>query len=123
MSIWDVGGQKCLRAYWRNYYETTDGLIFVVDSSDKMRLEDCKHELRSLLAEERLAGATLLLFANKQDLDGSLNSQMMREFLQLDDIKTHHWRIVPCSAFTGDNLLVGFDWLLDDISSRIFTED
>ena len=47
-----MGGQKSLRSYWRNYFETTDGLIWVVDSADKRRLEDCKEELHQLLQEE-----------------------------------------------------------------------
>lgn len=50
--MWDVGGQKSLRSYWRNYFECTDGLIWVVDSADKRRLEDCKAELNLLLQEE-----------------------------------------------------------------------
>lgn len=33
LNIWDVGGQKTLRPYWRNYYEKTDGLIWVVVSA------------------------------------------------------------------------------------------
>eukprot|EP00116_Pleurobrachia_bachei_P014988 sb/3475250/ len=37
LNIWDVGGQKSLRSYWKNYFETTDGLIWVVDSADKRR--------------------------------------------------------------------------------------
>lgn len=52
LNIWDVGGQKSLRAYWRNYFECTEGLVWVVDCSDKRRLEDCKAELHSLLVEE-----------------------------------------------------------------------
>ena len=52
LNIWDVGGQKSLRSYWRNYFESTDGLIWVVDSADSWRLEDCKKELKALLLEE-----------------------------------------------------------------------
>lgn len=52
LNLWDVGGQKSLRSYWRNYFECTDGLIWVVDSADKRRLEDCKAELHTLLQEE-----------------------------------------------------------------------
>eukprot|EP00210_Caulerpa_lentillifera_P009705 g9259.t1 len=70
LNIWDVGGQKSLRAYWRNYYEKTDGLVWVVDSVDVIRLEDCRQELQDLLKEERVAGATLLVLANKQDIQG-----------------------------------------------------
>ncbi|CAM6053410.1 unnamed protein product [Sphagnum tenellum] len=123
LNIWDVGGQKSLRSYWRNYFETTDGLIWVVDSADKRRLDDCKKELHQLLQEERLLGATLLVFANKQDLPGSLSAEEIQEILELDCIKTHHWRIIWCSAVTGQNLLQGIDWLLEDISARIFTLD
>ena len=52
LNIWDVGGQKSLRSYWRNYFETTDGLVWVVDSADRRRLADCKAELHQLLQEE-----------------------------------------------------------------------
>lgn len=45
------------------------------------------------------------------------------QVLSLDDIKTHHWCIVGCSAVTGENLLTGVDWLLDDIAARIFSAD
>ncbi|KAL8184037.1 UNVERIFIED_CONTAM: ADP-ribosylation factor-like protein 2 [Gekko kuhli] len=123
LNIWDVGGQTSLRSYWKNYFESTDGLIWVVDSADRQRLEDCKRELQSLLVEERLAGATLIIFANKQDLPGTLSPSAIQEALDLDSIHSHHWCIQGCSAYTGENLLVGIDWLLDDIASRIFTAD
>lgn len=48
----DVGGQRTLRPYWRNYFEQTDALVWVVDSSDRMRMESCKEELHSLLTED-----------------------------------------------------------------------
>ena len=50
--IGDVGGQKTLRSYWRNYFEKTDALIWVVDATDRLRVGDCKHELAGLLLEE-----------------------------------------------------------------------
>ena len=123
LNIWDVGGQKSLRSYWKNYFESTDGVAWVVDSADARRLSDCAQELHALLREERLAGATLLVFANKADLPGALSMLQIREALDLDSIKTHHWRIVRCSAVTGENLLDGMDWMLDDIASSIFTLD
>ena len=72
---------------------------------------------------QRLAGATLLVFANKQDLAGALSREEIRSQLQLSAITTHHWRIVSCSAVTGENLVTGVDWLLDDIAARIFDMD
>eukprot|EP00245_Coleochaete_scutata_P007569 TRINITY_DN23023_c0_g1_i1.p1 TRINITY_DN23023_c0_g1~~TRINITY_DN23023_c0_g1_i1.p1 ORF type:complete len:186 (+),score=33.30 TRINITY_DN23023_c0_g1_i1:129-686(+) len=124
LNIWDVGGQKTLRSYWRNYYEQTDGLVWVVDSSDIRRLDDCRAELHALLLEEKLAGSSLLIFANKQDMAGALRPQDIAEVLQLEAMnKSRHWSIVGCSAMSGDGLLDGFDWLVADIGSRIFMHD
>eukprot|EP00928_Gymnodinium_smaydae_P040535 TRINITY_DN2747_c0_g1_i1.p1 TRINITY_DN2747_c0_g1~~TRINITY_DN2747_c0_g1_i1.p1 ORF type:complete len:206 (-),score=43.34 TRINITY_DN2747_c0_g1_i1:67-621(-) len=123
LNIWDVGGQKTIRSYWRNYFEATDGLVWVVDSADRERLADCKAELHQILQEERLAGATLLIFANKQDLPGALPPAEIRDFLALDDGMRRHWCILGCSAYTGEGLLDGVRWLVSDIASRVFLLD
>lgn len=48
----DVGGQKTLRSYWKNYFEKTDTLVWVVDATDRLRVDDCREELAGLLLEE-----------------------------------------------------------------------
>lgn len=58
LNIWDVGGQTSLRSYWRNYFEQTDGLIWVVDSADRARLQDCRAELELLLGQEVCSSRT-----------------------------------------------------------------
>lgn len=121
LNVWDIGGQSSLRAYWRNYFESTDGLIWVVDSADSLRLSDCKKSLHALLQEERLLGSTLLIFANKQDIPGSLSSQQIEQILELGSLKNRHYKIIGCSGYSGENLLQGIDWLIDDVSARIFT--
>ena len=60
LNIWDIGGQKSIRSYWRNYFESTDGLVWVVDSADVRRLEDCKAELHALLKEEVYSSIILI---------------------------------------------------------------
>lgn len=123
LNLWDVGGQQSIRAYWRNYFESTDGLIWVVDSSDRIRLEMCKQELYQLLQQERLFGASLLIFANKQDISGSLSSSEISKLLELEtseNFQNRHWSIVACSAITGDGLMAGMNWMVDDVASRIF---
>ncbi|KAI7838471.1 hypothetical protein COHA_007734 [Chlorella ohadii] len=120
LNVWDVGGQRSLRPYWRNYFEATDGLVWVVDSTDRRRLADCAEELARLLQEERLAGATLLIMANKQDVPGALGADAIREALRLDDLVGRQWSIVACSAVDGSGLLEGFDWLVKDIAARIY---
>ncbi|OAR00402.1 hypothetical protein LLEC1_01358 [Akanthomyces lecanii] len=133
----DVGGQKTLRSYWRNYFEKTDALIWVVDSTDRLRIEDCREELHGLLQEERLAGACLLIFANKTDVDGCMTETEILQVgsriiqarwhdaneaqcLRLDEIRTHQWHILPCSAMTGKNLHEGIAWVVEDAKKRLF---
>ena len=41
LNVWDIGGQKAIRPYWKNYYDNTDALIYVVDSSDEARIGEC----------------------------------------------------------------------------------
>ena len=118
LNIWDVGGQTSLRSYWRNYFEQTDGLIWVVDSSDRARLQDCKVELHNLLEQERLAGASLLVFANKQDVDGAMSAAEISAELELHTQKQHPWQIFASSAVKGDGLYEGLDWLVHSLKAR-----
>ncbi|EFY98915.1 Ras GTPase family protein [Metarhizium robertsii] len=120
LNIWDVGGQKTLRSYWRNYFEKTDALIWVVDATDRLRIDDCKDELHGLLLEERLSGASLLILANKTDVEGCMDEQEIRKALRLDEIRTHQWNILRCSAMTGENLQEGLAWVVADAKKRLF---
>ncbi|EGC28633.1 hypothetical protein DICPUDRAFT_90855 [Dictyostelium purpureum] len=108
LNIWDIGGQKTLRSYWRNYYEENDAVIWVIDSSDIRRFDDC---------------ASFLVFANKQDLDGALSCAQISSYLDLEELNTHHWEIKSCSAVTGEGLEEGIDWVVKDIVSRLFILD
>ena len=54
-------GQDKLRDLWRHYYPGTNGIIFVVDSADKTRLNTAKEELHLLMNEHELQYATCLV--------------------------------------------------------------
>ena len=71
--------------------------------------------------EEQLGGASLLIFANKQDLPDALSPEEIAEHLELgaDQYKNRHYKIQGCSAQTGEGLLDGVDWIVDDINSRV----
>jgi ADP-ribosylation factor-like protein 2 len=125
LNVWDVGGQKSLRSYWRNYFEKTDALVWVIDSMDVARMGDCADELHKLLKEERLAGATLLVLANKQDAPGSIPVQEIeRKHLRLNDLAgDRHWNVYESSAVSGKGLDEAFTWLINDVSKRLFLLD
>jgi ADP-ribosylation factor protein 6 len=51
----------------------TQGLIFVIDSSDRVRIEEAKQELHRIINDREMKDSLLLVFANKQDVpDGMI---------------------------------------------------
>ena len=48
----------------------TQGLIFVIDSSDEARIGEARAELHRIINDREMKDSLLLVFANKQDLPG-----------------------------------------------------
>ena len=46
LNVWDIGGQRKIRPYWRNYFDNTDILIYVIDSADTKRFDETQQELQ-----------------------------------------------------------------------------
>ena len=116
-TVWDVGGQDKIRLLWRHYYQNTQGLIFVVDSSDRERVELAKEELQRMLSEEELRDAVVLVFANKQDL-GVMSVAEVTEKLGLHTLRGRDWFIQGTCAMTGDGLYDGLDWLSKIVAKK-----
>ena len=110
-TVWDVGGQDKIRVLWKHYYQNTDGLIFVVDSNDRDRIEDAAEELKKMLAEEELKDCCVLVMANKQDLNGALPPGEVTEKLGMGQLKGRTWLVQGTSATTGQGLKEGLDWM------------
>lgn len=62
-TVWDVGGQDKIRPLWRHYFTNTQGLIFVVDSNDRERLEEAKNELIKMVYTHYWRSPFLLIVA------------------------------------------------------------
>jgi len=115
--MWDIGGQESLRASWSNYYSGTTAVIFVIDSTDRDRLPISKAELEEMLLNDNLKDCLLLVYANKNDLKGSMSSVEISEFLGLSDVKNHPWHIQSCCALTGEGLLDGIEWISQHVDN------
>ena len=110
-TVWDVGGQDKIRPLWRHYYQNTQGLIFVVDSNDRDRIDAARDELHRMLNEDELRESILLVFANKQDLPNAMTAAEMTDKLGLHSLRQRNWYIQSTCATTGDGLYEGLDWL------------
>jgi ADP-ribosylation factor-like protein 3 len=115
LNVWDIGGQRAIRPYWRHYFENADVLVYVVDSADKRRLEEAGIELDQLLEEEKLAGVPLLVYANKQDLVSAVPAAGIADSMNLTALRDRRWHVQQCSAKTGNGLQEGMDWLMQNV--------
>jgi ADP-ribosylation factor-like protein 3 len=110
-NIWDIGGQKALRAYWSGYFDKANGIVWVIDSSDSRRMDETGTELAALLQEEKLAGLPLLILANKQDLATASPPDQITINLGLHEIRNRNWQIQGCSALSKAGLDEALQWL------------
>ncbi|KAH1168298.1 hypothetical protein KIL84_003781 [Mauremys mutica] len=117
-TVWDVGGQDKIRPLWRHYFQNTQGLIFVVDSNDRERIQEAAEELQKMLQEDELRDAVLLLFANKQDLPNAMAISEMTDKLGLQSLRNRTWYVQATCATQGTGLYEGLDWLSNELSKR-----
>ncbi|XP_051912280.1 uncharacterized protein LOC127594446 [Hippocampus zosterae] len=116
-TVWDVGGQDKIRQLWKHYFYNTQGLIFVVDSADRDRIDIARDELQRMISEEELKDAVILILANKQDL-GVMSIPEMTEKLGLHTLRNREWYMQGTCALSGDGLTDGMDWLCKTISKK-----
>ncbi|OBU00793.1 ADP-ribosylation factor, Arf Arf6 [Pseudogymnoascus verrucosus] len=116
-NVWDVGGQDKIRPLWRHYYSGTQGLIFVIDSSDHERIEEASLELNRIIREREMKESLLLVFANKQDVKDAMTPQEVTKALKLEKLEDTIWYVVPSCATTGEGLLEGLAWLSNNIKT------
>lgn len=111
----DLGGQESMRSVWDAYYNNVNGIIYVIDSTDKDNIDESKIELEKLILREELKSAIILIYANKQDVSGCMKIDEIIKRYDLNRIKNHTWQIQGCSGKTGEGLVNGLQWLADKL--------
>ncbi|TIC12910.1 Pentafunctional AroM protein [Wallemia mellicola] len=117
-NVWDVGGQDKIRPLWRHYYTGTQGLVFVIDSQDRDRIDEARQELHRILGDREMRDCLLLVFANKQDLPGAMSPAEVTEKLGLHKMRERSWYVHPSCATTGEGLFEGLSWLSTNVKKR-----
>ncbi|CAL4077698.1 unnamed protein product, partial [Meganyctiphanes norvegica] len=119
-TAFDMSGQGRYRSLWEHYYPECEGIIFVVDSSDKLRLVVAKDELDMLLQHENIRNRRIpmLFFANKMDMRDAVSSVKVSAALGLDQVTNKPWHITASNAITGEGLHEGVEWLTNQIKEH-----
>ena len=85
INMWDVGGQDELREFWRHHFTGTQGLIYVVDASDRDRIEEASQLFETVVTDLQLVDASILILANKQDLPHAVSSDELAKIFKSRD--------------------------------------
>ncbi|KAK7498932.1 hypothetical protein BaRGS_00009741 [Batillaria attramentaria] len=92
-TVWDVGGQKKIRQLWFHYFQNSEGILYVVDSSDRERMTECREELDNILDSDLMRGA--------------LSMSEVAEQLHMTKRRDRKWHIYGTCAKTGDGVYEG----------------
>lgn len=119
ITAFDMSGQGKYRSLWEHYYQGVEAVIFVVDSSDSLRMVVAKDELDTMLQHADFKGKNIpiLFLANKIDLPDAMSASKIAQILGLDRL-THPCKIQASNAVTGEGLEEGIDWLSDQLIRR-----
>ncbi len=116
LCAWDIrGGVDKITPLWKHYYPGANGLIYVIDSSDKNRLGQAKELLDWILSSDDLKNVPLLLLANKQDA-ATMTENEIQEGLDWTSIKYRPLHFQSTSVFKGTGIKEGLTWLAETIS-------
>ena len=87
-AVWDAPGQVKFRAAWREGLDKAQVLLFVLDTTDKVRFEEAKRELDTVLNLYETARIPLIICFHKMDLpEAKANHDRAREILKVPLIR------------------------------------
>eukprot|EP00826_Nyctotherus_ovalis_P023261 TRINITY_DN1788_c0_g2_i9.p1 TRINITY_DN1788_c0_g2~~TRINITY_DN1788_c0_g2_i9.p1 ORF type:complete len:185 (+),score=51.68 TRINITY_DN1788_c0_g2_i9:126-680(+) len=115
LKMWDISGQIKYRELWKHYYEGADGIVYVLDSTDKERLAEAKEEFLRVMTEQDLKYIRILVFANKQDKAGALREKEIKNTLGITIEYEGKIKVQEASALSYTGLLEGLTWLVGEL--------
>jgi ADP-ribosylation factor protein 1 len=63
--------------------------------------------------------ASVLVYANKQDLPQAMVASEVADRLGLHSLRSKSWFVQEASATCGDGTVEGLDWLTREVSNRL----
>lgn len=121
----DLGGQQPFRiTIWKTYAQMAQGVIFVFDITDKLRIQEAVEWFWKVVEWLR-EDAPIIFCANKIDLRDSTNKSALSleeiitifnlEKFSQEDYVQHSFRIFEISAKTGENVEESMEWIFGKV--------
>lgn len=122
LNLWDIGGQRAIRSFWKSYYEGTDGVVWVIDSLASQRIEECLIELKRLFSSDSMMhGIVFLIILNKIDIQNEYRiEKTFLEAITREIIKNNcKWTVWECSAKKAMGTLESLNWLVSELKIKL----
>lgn len=119
----DLGGHITARRVWKEYFPAVDAIVFIVDVTDRERMQESKNELDSLLSDEQISTCPVLVLGNKIDKAGACSEEEINLFFNLQqqrtgqgtvsqkDLQRRPLELFMCSVLKRQGYGEGFRWL------------
>lgn len=113
MDIFDLGGQEDFRGLWPEINEKSDGLVYVVDSTDHLRLEESKEIFHNIVKTQINKFIPVMILLNKCDLEDRISRPIFINRFELLELENLTWGCFVTSAITGEGVFDAFKWFID----------
>lgn len=136
LKFWDLGGQKSLRNMWSRYFKQCHGIIFLIDSTDTERFQECYETLIDIANDDiwmqiddendpntgnsnsnvdGTVNVPILMLANKQDLPQAVDLVSLKTgvFIRLvSELEATDSKLLPVSVLENQGLKESLEWLV-----------
>ena len=119
--IYDCGGVSRYRSQWPYYISRSDGVVFVIDRTDKDRMGRVQEEIGEVFRLCETHKIPVLIFINKSDKETNLKSDDFVKITKVEDFNLDY-DIKDCSALTGNGINEGKNWILKHVHARNISE-
>jgi len=96
------------------YLENVDGLVFILDASDKSNYAKAQIELHHINEFTVTFNMPLLILLNKKDLKTPSITEIIKK-LKFDQLKQKTIRFFPINALRNEGITEAFNWLSTEI--------
>ncbi|KAM3720484.1 ADP-ribosylation factor-like protein 13B [Dirofilaria immitis] len=121
---YDLGGGSGIRSIWKNYYPEVFGVIYVIDGSERKRIEESGRLLKDVISDEDLHNKPFLIILNKKDRERCIDEIQFSDRFNLHTLANQYQtqiRVEICQSNIGSGKMIdstlkdGFEWLLEQI--------
>ena len=109
-----MGGANNYRPIWQQHVNNIDAIIFVLDSSDRVRFLTAAGELHSItdLPQIQNSRIPILILANKNDIEGSAPLDIIERDLRVSEFQNHPVLVKSVCSLYPNDIFQSIEWLI-----------